>query len=207
VIYAALAASRRVRSETSLGRGTASVAGAAVKWLMAEGCVKDSNLLILGSGVVARDVVRRLVARRTPVRSTVIASRSLEHAGRLASEIPGASVIRWSDVKSALHSADVIVGAFQSSDGALTASDLRADGARSRWIADLSMPRAFDPAACELPGVRLRNVDDFADDAALMQRLREQAVPAAEGIARHEAALGFVRFTHRANRRAVERVA
>jgi glutamyl-tRNA reductase len=210
IVAAALAASGRVRSETSLGRGASSIAGAAVQGLEDEGRLDDASVLILGAGAVAQDVARRLSARRPKLRHLAVASRSLEHALRLASEVQADAVYDWHGALARLPLTNVVVAAVHSSGGILSADLLRSAGIpqlQERLVVDLSMPRAFASDASSVPGVRLRNVDEIEIAAAETHRLRQVAVPQAEAIVLHEAGLGFDRFLRRARHHVDVRVA
>jgi len=163
ILSAALAAGRRVRCETSLGRHPASVSSAAVD-LIAErwGEIGSREVVVLGAGEAAEGVLRALhelgasrvtLLNRRPVRAQVLA------------EAWGATSGAWELLTQKLESADLllvatagsrpVVSAAQLSQAALSRSD------RELFVMDLSVPRNVDPAARAIPGVDLFDLDDL----------------------------------------------
>ena len=70
---------------------------------------------------------------------------------------------------------------------------------RSRWplcLIDLAVPRNIDPAARELPGIRLYDVDDLQAMAGEGPAIRRQAVAASESLIEHQVA-HFMRWQER----------
>jgi glutamyl-tRNA reductase len=67
-------------------------------------------------------------------------------------------------------------------------------------IVDLSVPRGVDPAVAELPGIRLRTVDDLGQVAreSVKRRLRE--IPRVQRIVAEEAARTYRQFVTRRDR-------
>ena len=163
ILSAALAAGRRVRCETLLGRHPASVSSAAVD-LIAErwGEIGSREVVVLGAGEAAEGVLRALhelgasrvtLLNRRPVRAQVLA------------EAWGATSGAWELLAQKLESADLllvatagsrpVVSAAQLSQAALSRSD------RELFVMDLSVPRNVDPAARAIPGVHLFDLDDL----------------------------------------------
>lgn len=163
ILSAALAAGRRVRCETLLGRHPASVSSAAVD-LMAErwGEIGSREVVVLGAGEAAEGVLRALhelgasrvtLLNRRPVRAQVLA------------EAWGATSGRWEELAQTLESADLLLVATAGSRPVISASQIsqavatRSD--RDLFVMDLSVPRNVEPAAREIPGVHLFDLDDL----------------------------------------------
>jgi len=83
LLHAALRTGKRVRSETDLGRGSASVAQAAVDLAgQVFTDLADKTVLLIGAGQTAETAARRLIA--PGVGRMIVANRTLERAERLA---------------------------------------------------------------------------------------------------------------------------
>lgn len=186
VAAAALASSGRVRSETTLADGSASIAGVAVQSLVEEGALENARVLIVGAGPVGREAAARL-ARRRPA-SIAIASRSITHARQVAARIE-ADAVALDEVPRRLAIASVCVAAIRTPGWRLSAAAVaasRTTDAVPLVLVDLSQPRAFDPAVAALAGVRLVTVDDLGPAASAVLARRRAAVPAAEAIVADE---------------------
>lgn len=163
VFSGALAAGRRVRQETSLGRHPSSVSSAAVD-LAARQCdgIEDRGILVLGAGEVAEGVLQRLHEQRA-ARVTLV-SRNTDRARPLASAW-GADIRPWTELDALLGAADLILVATAASRPVLYASQLAermaARGAPRLVVMDLAVPRNVEPAARSVPGIQLLDLEDL----------------------------------------------
>jgi len=163
ILAAALAAGRRVRCETFLGRHPASVSSAAVD-LIAErwGKIGSREVVVLGAGEAAEGVLRALhelgasrvvLLNRRPVRAQVLA------------EAWGATSGPIEELTQKLESADLLLVATRGSRPVVSAAQLSQVAAtrsdRELFVMDLSLPRNVDPAARGIPGVHLFDLDDL----------------------------------------------
>lgn len=180
----ALQVGKRVRTETGLCRGTASVAGAAVS--LCERVFRDvagCSILTIGAGETVRSALKSL---RPGARGRlVIANRSAERAEALARDFSGEAVPLESLATHAA-SADIVVTATGAPAPHLTRDALRKAlgrrGSRPLLILDLGVPRDVDPAIRDLTGVYLYDVDDLQGIAESGRKARELEVPRAEAI-------------------------
>jgi glutamyl-tRNA reductase len=171
---AALSAGRRVRRESGLGRHPDSVASAAVAHAKrcAGGSLADRSILVLGAGEVAEGVVRALEVEACG--AVLVLGRTAERAEALANSA-AAACSGWDTLPEALAQADVIFAATAAprpvvSDSGL-AQAIRVRSGCPIVVLDLAVPRNVEPAARDVPGVRLFDLDD----------LRLQHCPAAVG--------------------------
>ena len=163
ILSAALAAGRRVRCETLLGRHPGSVSSAAVD-LIADrwGEIRSREVVVLGAGEAAEGLLRALhelgasrvtLLNRRPARAKVLA------------EAWGATSGSWDELPQKLASADLLLVATAASRPVVSAAELsevtasRSDGAL--FVMDLSVPRNVEPAARGIPGVHLFDLDDL----------------------------------------------
>jgi glutamyl-tRNA reductase len=166
---AAIAAGRRVRREGVLGRHPASVSSTAVQHAARclGGTLADASVLVLGAGEVAVGVLRAIEAQGGAARVT-LQSRRGERSRVAAASVPGARAEchSWNELRQALLQADVVITATGSRTPVVTAAALaHALAGRTREaglaVLDLGVPRNVDPAARDLPGVRLFDLDDL----------------------------------------------
>ncbi len=170
---------KRVRTETAIGRHTASVSHAAVQLAEARlGTLAGKKVLVLGAGDMGEGMARSLV--RAGVGELLVANRTRAKADDLAAAIGGRSVA-VPDLPAALTDVDVLLTSTGASSVLVDHGDLEpvvaARAGRSLLIIDVAVPRDVDPSAADLPGVDLLDMDDlraFAD-AGLAERRREVA--------------------------------
>ncbi|HVK00658.1 MAG TPA: glutamyl-tRNA reductase, partial [Gemmatimonadales bacterium] len=160
ILSAALVAGRRVRRETKLGRHPASVGSAAVEVAASLAPLEPARVLIVGAGEVAEAVLRALRGRTY---RTAVVTRRLERAASLASSF-GAVAGEWDALDAMLAAAEVVFVGTSASVPVLEAARLAeavGHGGRQVAVFDLSVPRNVDPAARDVPGVKLFDLDDL----------------------------------------------
>jgi glutamyl-tRNA reductase len=162
ILSAALAAGRRVRRETLLGRHPASVSSAAVG-LMAErwGNIGGKAVVVLGAGEAAEGVLRALHERSAS--NVTLLSRRPERA-RVLANAWGAGVGGWEELEQRLKGADLLLVATASSRPVVTAAQLSqamAGRERELFVIDLAVPRNVEPAARQITGTGLFDLDDL----------------------------------------------
>jgi glutamyl-tRNA reductase len=172
----ALEVGKRVRTETGIGRSMTSISSAAVA-LAAEqlGSLQGRRVLVLGAGDMGEGMAVALAAGGAEV---LVANRTAERADTLAGRVGGRSVPLF-ELPDALAEVDVLL----TSTGAQSvivehgevAEIVERRTGRELLIIDVAVPRDVDPAAAELPGVTLLDMDDlraFAD-RGVAERRRE----------------------------------
>lgn len=180
----ALSVGGRVRSETGLGVGAASVSSAAVELAKKIfGSLKGRRALVLGAGEMSEVTLECL--RGEGVRTAVVANRTYARAAELA-ERWGGTAIHWEEFAGALAEVDIVICSTAAPRPVLTLERFRAalpKGARRPLcIIDIAIPRDVETTVGDQENVFLYNVDDLQGivDASLDRRRAE--LPAAEGI-------------------------
>ncbi|HEX6488440.1 MAG TPA: glutamyl-tRNA reductase [Candidatus Dormibacteraeota bacterium] len=168
----AIAAARRARQESGLGRGAASIGQAAVA-LLREVCgeVAGAAVLVVGAGEIGTLAARAL--SRTGA-ELLVASRTRASADSLALRA-GGETVPLDELMPALARVDAAVFCASAAEPLLgvEALDAAVRGRRDQLLLlDLAVPRNIPPAAGELPNVKLVNVDEVATfaDAGLSRR-------------------------------------
>ncbi|MEQ8329872.1 MAG: glutamyl-tRNA reductase [Longimicrobiales bacterium] len=177
----ALATGKRVRSETDIGRGNASLASAALRLVRHDaGPLDGRSALVIGAGQTGSLVARLL--RKHGVTSLVVANRTDARARALAEALGGRGV-SLDRLPEELPKADIIIGAVAGSHGVLGPGDVAGlrDG-RVRYLVDLSHPRAFDPGLATHEGIHLVDLDRISREVEQARSRRNAQVPAAEAI-------------------------
>jgi glutamyl-tRNA reductase len=186
---AALRTGKRVRSETAIGEGRASVSSVAV------GLARD----VMGPELTARDVViigagetSELTAKALAeqgVRTIFVANRHADRARSIADRF-GGTVSSLHDLPDRLTEADIVVASTASPHPVIGVDELalvmrERDGAPLLLI-DLAVPRDIEPACAELDGVTLYDIDDLQSVVARNRSVREAERVHAEDVVEDE---------------------
>jgi glutamyl-tRNA reductase len=186
---AALQTGKRVRSETTLGEGRASVSSVAV------GLARD----LIGSELAARDVViigagetSELTAQALAhegVRTIFVANRRADRARSIAERF-GGSVSSLHDLPDRLVEADIVVASTSSPHPIIGVDELalvmrEREGAPLLLI-DIAVPRDVEAACGELEGVTLYDIDDLQAVVARNRQVREDERVQAEAVVEDE---------------------
>src|SRR5574337_553064 len=157
------AVAKQVRTDTSIGANTVSVAFTAVR--LAEQVftdLKQACVLLIGAGdtieLVARHLVEQHVAR------LIVVNRTAENARELASQYGGYATT-LADLPQHLAEADIVISSTASRQPIVSRDmveqALTARRRRPMFMVDLAMPRDIEPSVGELPDVYLYDIDDL----------------------------------------------
>jgi glutamyl-tRNA reductase len=174
----------RVRSETGIGRGAASVSSASVQLAKKIfGSLSGRRAMVLGAGDVAAIALECL--RSEGVRVGIVANRTYDRAEALA-RVHGAVAMHYEECWDNLASVDILVCSTASQRPMVgvqhVAPAMRARGDRPLCILDIAMPRDVEANVGELENVFLYDLDDLRAVAAASLDERKEDVPAAERI-------------------------
>jgi glutamyl-tRNA reductase len=186
---AALAAGKKVRTDTEIGRGAASLASAALSIVQKDmGSLPSASALVLGAGETGALMARLL--RKAGVGRLVIANRTEDTAREVASGL-GAEARGLADLPALLADADLVVGAVAGTDPLVTPAVLaRVKPTRERelqYYLDLAHPRSIDRSVADVAGVRLIDLQAVFDRVEAARNARAAQVPQAERIVREHA--------------------
>ena len=184
----ALSAAKRVRTETEIARGAVSVSSIAVQLAhKLLGNLEGRSILLLGAGEMAQLAARELKSQGAS--ELLVANRSPARAEELAREISGVPV-SLEELPSLLERADVAICSTGATHFVITRElmqrALKARRYRPIFLVDLTLPRNVDPAANELEGVYVYDMDDLENAAAQNRNLREAHLGKAEAIVEEE---------------------
>jgi glutamyl-tRNA reductase len=197
LIHHALHASKRVRSETGIGRQPVSVSYAAV--LLAEkifGDLSGTTVLLIGAGEMGALAARHLIERK--VKEIRITNRTEEKAAALARELD-ASHVPYERFPDRLDEADIVIASTAAEGYVLKESEVREAMHRRKnrpmFFIDISVPRKIDPAVHQLENVYLYDVDHLQGVVDANRSAREKETRKAEAIIAEETAdfLAYIR--------------
>jgi glutamyl-tRNA reductase len=185
---AALQTGKRVRSETSIGLGRASISSTAVELARdVLGATPDPKVVIIGAGETSELTARAL--HDHGVRTIFVANRHADRARSLADRF-GGEVVALDDLPGQMATADVVVASTASPHPIVGVEELeivmRARNGRPLLLVDIAVPRDIDPACADLEGVSLFDMDDLQARVAHTVSVREAEALRAEAIVEEE---------------------
>ncbi len=181
---AAIVAGKRARSETDIGRHTASVSSVAVQLArQLFPTLNEASVLLIGSGQMSELAARTLYDNGAQ-RLTII-NRTLAHAVDLAQRL-GAVHRSFTELAEALAEADVVISSTIAPRAIIThelmQKVMQQRAGRSLLLIDIALPRDVEPTVDTLPGVHLYNLDDVEAAVSEGIRLRLQEVELVQSI-------------------------
>jgi glutamyl-tRNA reductase len=185
---AALATGKRVRTETAISAGRASVASVAVDAAReAIGDLTDRHVVIVGAGETAELTAQAL--HHQGVTTMFVANRRRERAIALARRFGGTSG-SFDMLPAELQRADILIASTASPHPILDAEDvLEVMGSRRGrplLLVDLAVPRDIDPRSGEIAGVTVLDMDALQRQVARHISVRKAEARRAEGIVEEE---------------------
>lgn len=176
-----------VRAETKISQGNVSIGSAALRMLEERfGDLKAKKILIIGAGKIGVLVSRYL--REKGIGGIFVSSRTYEKAKALASNCGGKAVI-FSQLNDELKKSDIVISATSSPHIILkkdALEELMKARERDLVIMDLALPRDVDPAAGDIPGIWLYDLDDLKFVVEENYNKRKEAAKFAEEIIQRE---------------------
>jgi glutamyl-tRNA reductase len=183
----AFTVAKRVRTETSIGAGTVSIASVAVDLARRIfGDLENHSVLLLGAGEMAEAAAKGLSKGARAVR---ICNRSFDRAATLAATMH-ASATPWDQLEQEMVQADVVVASTASRTAVVTRDmvkrAMKARKGRTLFFVDIAVPRNVDPAIHGLDNVFVFNVDDLEQEVARGMKARHAELASAEKIVKDE---------------------
>ena len=178
---------KRVRTDTGIGRGTASVSHAAVELASDRlGGLAGRRVLVVGAGDMGEGMAVALAG--AGVAEVIVANRTLARGEALAQRV-GGSAVHLGDVERLLPDVDVVLAGAEGGMMLERAQVEQAVGARTGGpllVIDVAVPRNVDPSVVTLAGVTVLDLDDLRAWAARGVARRATEVRAAEDIVDEE---------------------
>ncbi|CAB4870499.1 unannotated protein [freshwater metagenome] len=185
----AIAAGRKVRSETAIARGTTSFAQATVDLIRHElgATISGATAIVYGAGQLGQGIVKGLSDDRLGLERIMVANRTVANADAVLVELADDRIkaVSLEEASQHLHQASIVVTAIEVPHTLLSISDF-AGSQTPVLIVDLGMPRVVDGDVDTLLHVRRLDIAHLREviDRSLAERRDE--IQAAEEILRSE---------------------
>jgi glutamyl-tRNA reductase len=192
---------KRVRRETGIGQGRASISSVAVEYVrQVFDHFHDKTVLVIGAGKMGGLTLRHL--RDLHPRRILVTNRDPQRAAEVARDC-GGQPIAWHNLDDALGQADIVLSTTGATEPIVTRARIAPILAQRisgpMVVLDIAVPRDFDPAIHDGERVCLFNIDDLQRirNSTLAQR-RHHIAPA-EAIVEQEAGRFVAEWARRRN--------
>ena len=169
-------ASKRIKNETTLSSGAASVSFTAVQYIMQNiPEVSQKNILLFGVGKIGRNTCENLIKHTQNEHITLI-NRTREKAEQIAGKF-NVIVKDFNELRNEISKADVLIVAT----GAATPTVYKdfINPAQPILILDLSIPKNVEEQVTTLPNVTLLHMDELSKRKDEALERRKEAIPQA----------------------------
>ena len=169
-------ASKRIKNETALSSGAASVSFTAVQYIMQNiPEVSQKNILLFGVGKIGRNTCENLIKHTQNEHITLI-NRTREKAEQIAGKF-NVIVKDFNELQNEISKADVLIVAT----GAATPTVYKdfINPAQPILILDLSIPKNVEEQVATLPNVTLLHMDELSKRKDEALERRKEAIPEA----------------------------
>jgi glutamyl-tRNA reductase len=183
-----VAAAKRARTETAIGRNAVSVSHVAVELARKIfGDLRDRSVLLVGAGKMSEVAARQMV--RDGARASVLGGRTFEKAEQLAAALGGRAA-PLEALRAELARADIVISGTGAPGIVIRREDVEAAQAARRgrplFLIDIAVPRDVAEDAGKVSGVFLYDLDDIKTVAEANLRERKKEASAAEAILEQE---------------------
>ncbi len=175
-------AHKRSRNETSLGKGAATTAYAAVKFATQTfDNLKNKNILLVGTGKIGKVTCKNLVS--LGAKKLTLINRSRDRAEFVADRF-NLEVADMAALPHEIADADLIIVATSAEKPVITLDDMKPSLLKMNFkvMVDLSVPRNIEPEIGELDFVDLANMDFLTDVTDQAYQKREENIPLVKKI-------------------------
>ncbi len=179
---------KRIRTETRIGAGAASISFAAVELAKKIfGDLTGKSVMLIGAGEMAELAARHF--QGAGVREVVITNRTYERAVEMARGFEGRAIM-IREMPHVLSEVDIVVTATAAPKFIIRAEQMK-DVMKERRYApmffiDISNPRNVDPLINNIDGAYVYDIDDLQEVVESNRRERAKEAEEAEGIVTEE---------------------
>ena len=178
-INSAIQISKRIKNETGISNGAASVSYAAVHYILKNQTqISDKNILLLGVGEIGQNTVENLV-KHVYKPKVKIANRSSDKAEKIAEKykIPH---IEFADFNDELKQTDILIVATGAQHPIINKTHF--PNGKETLVIDLSIPNNVEKNITENQNVSLVDVDELSLHISETMIQRQKEIPKAEEI-------------------------
>lgn len=178
-INAAIQISKKIKNETGISNGAASVSYAAVHYILnSQKQLSDKNILLLGVGEIGQNTVENLV-KHIYKPKVKIANRTTEIAEKIAEKynIPH---IEFDDFQKELENTDILIVATGASKAIVKNEHFK--NGKEMLVIDLSIPNNVEKIVGDKDNIELVDVDILSKHISETMEQRKKEIPKAEEI-------------------------
>ncbi|MFP3595822.1 glutamyl-tRNA reductase [Chryseobacterium sp. SIMBA_029] len=178
-INSAIQISKRIKNETGISNGAASVSYAAVHYILNnQKRITEKNILLLGVGEIGQNTVENLV-KHVYQPKIKIANRTQEKAEKISQKynIPH---VDYCDFDEELKKTDILIVATGAKQPIINASHF--PNGKETLVIDLSIPHNVEKNVTNNENVTLIDVDELSKQIQQTIQQREKEIPKAEKI-------------------------
>lgn len=175
--------SKKIRSTTSVGRGTTSLGHAAINLLASRRDTKNLSIAVVGGGRLGKLSAQYLVTKARP-KSLFIINRTSSKAKKLVAELGFGEARDFSKLRETIAEVDVVITATSSKDYIITPQMVfgcERDNSQLEFI-DLSLSGDVCPEVALVPGCRLVPIDVIGRIVNKNKKKRAAALAVAQPI-------------------------
>ncbi len=197
----AFSASKKVRTQTDIGKKPVSISHAAIDLAnRVYGDIKNSNVLVIGAGEMA-EVAGKYLVKYGP-QNLFVCNRTRSRAEALVEKIGIGLVYPWEELNEVLALADVIISCTAANEIVLDKACIQRSqaqrGGKPLFLIDIALPRDIDTACSSLEDVYLFDIDDLKQVVGENFEERKKAAEAGKLII-IENATNYERWLHSLN--------
>jgi glutamyl-tRNA reductase len=194
--HSAFHVAKRVKSETALSSGAATVSYAAVEFTRkVYDDLHEKRALIIGAGETAEIAARHLIERK--IGTLRVANRSVENAEKMLRSVrendltANDAALPLSALEAALSESDMVISST-AAEGYVLTPDVLARALKKRnasgplILLDIAVPRDIDPECGKLNNVFLKDIDDLRSIVDQNIEKRKEELPRVRQIIREE---------------------
>ena len=178
-INSAIQISKRIKNETGISNGAASVSYAAVHYILRnQPQISDKNILLLGVGEIGQNTVENLV-KHVYKPKVKVANRTSDKAEKIAEKykIPH---IEFENLQEELAQTDILIVATGAQHPIINKTHF--PNGKETLVIDLSIPNNVEKNITENTNVSLVDVDELSLHISETMVQRQKEIPKAEGI-------------------------
>lgn len=178
-INAAIQISKKIKNETGISNGAASVSYAAVHYILNhQKNISEKNILLLGAGEIGQNTLENLV-KHIYKPNVKIANRSSDKAKKI-SEKYNVTNIPFESFDKELNNTDILIVATGAKHPIVNKKHF--PNGKETLVIDLSVPSNVEKNITENPSVNLIDVDKLSFHIKETMEQRKKEIPKAEGI-------------------------
>lgn len=178
-INSAIQISKRIKNETGISNGAASVSYAAVHYILNKTSgVSDKNILLLGVGEIGQNTIDNLV-KHVYQPKIKIANRSFEKAEKIAEKY-NITQVNFDEFPEELKQTDILIVATGAQKYIVNPDNFPRD--KEMLVIDLSIPNNVAKEIGTFENVTLIDVDQLSQQISETMEQRKKEIPKAEAI-------------------------